>query len=488
MEGIMKQYFLLMILCFFLIGCANDSSNAFIELNGETEVTISVQTQYTDPGATILYNKESYDIQASCTVDTDTVGTYELTYDFTMDEFVAAQQTRIVHVVDTEAPTIALLNTETITVNYGVESLKDFFVIQDNYDSASEIQLVSVDGLNFNVLGQYTTAIYAVDSSGNQSSALACTITIMDSTSPSIVLLNDETITIRLEELFPVEIVSYSDNYDNEEHLTLFTDGMDSLIVGENTISVYVVDSSGNQSEVIEVTLMAIDDTPPTIAFSILDDFTQEQGIPYSNQYLILYDNADDFEDITLVVNGEIDVNTLGEYEMSYYAIDTSGNQSETITKTVTVVPQEDLNYYERFMKNNTSLYDDAKFTNSYMYDVLEKAYRGVVLDNEGNYELVYYFFLHNMLDGNHVLSKIEFVNRDGENIVYELDDEVMDYVFKIPIEFAGDRGYFNVKTYAHEEYPTTEVYWLGAFSFNGMDNLDLDYILSLDLKPGNLK
>ena len=263
---------------------------------------------------------------------------------------------------------------------------------------------------------------------------------------------------------------------------------MVNLVVGEKQVLVKAVESSGNASEELTVTINAIDDQAPTLMFSELDDFTHEQGVPFTNDYLILFDNIDSYEDIQLYVEGVVDINTLGDYEMSYYAVDKSGNQSEIITKTVTVVPQEDLNYFERYMKDHTSLYDPVKFTNNYMYDPLEKAYRGLILNNEGEYELVYYFFLHNMLDGNHVLSKIEFINREGENIIYELDDNIIDYVFEIPLEFVGDRTYFNVKTYPHAEYNTSEDYWLGTFSFNDSENLDIEYILTLELKPGNLK
>ncbi len=290
------------------------------------------------------------------------------------------------------------------------------------------------------------------------------------------------------EDDFPLSAISYNDNYDSTEAIEISVNGLYNLVLGENIILVKAIDSSGNESQELSITINIIDDLAPTIAFSELDDFTHEQGVPYTNDYLILYDNIDEFEDIELVVEGNIDINTLGEYQMSYYAIDKSGNQSETITKTVTVVEREDLNYFERYMKDHTSLYDPIKFTNNYMYDPIEKAYRGLILNNKGDYELVYYFFLHNMLDGNRVLSKIEFINREGENIVYELDDNIIDYVFEIPLEFTGESWYFNVKTYPHEEYQTSEDYWVATFSFNSVDNLDVDYILSQDLRQGNLK
>ncbi len=277
-----------------------------------------------------------------------------------------------------------------------------------------------------------------------------------------------------------------------EPGVTAMYDGneIDVLITGlpnMKELGTYTIKYNANVDEksAVEVTrtLHIIDTTAPLVSFSEFDDFTQEIGISYSHLDIQLSDNSDSRSDIELVVTGEIDVNTLGEYELSYYAIDSSGNTSETITKTVTVINPVELSFIERYMKDHTSLYDPNPYINSYTFDKIEWVHRGLVFE-DGEYIPVFYFFLHNYLDDAHVLNKITFVCPKRENQVHILTDDVLDYAFQIPLDCIED-GKIGIITYAHDEYQAGQ-YWVASMSIS-RTSMKVSKILELDLKKGNL-
>ncbi len=575
----MKRILPVVFLLLLLMGCQENTTEEVttteyfepsIELVGEQEIYLEVNTEYQELGAEAFLGEDDLSVSVNGEVNTSSLGTYTIIYSASAEGFQDVQITRTIHVIDSLAPSLTYTESEEFTIEYGEEfdlsvyyeisdnydlpedltvtlndeinletlgtqsisltiadssgnlsqsygfeitiidsvkptislsityleieigsgqTLRDFVTMADNYDSNENIELIPNREIDYGVLGYNMIFFYAVDSSGNQSSPIACTVAIVDTISPTLEIINTTPIVLEAGiDPFPLDYFEYSDNYNTTEEIKLIIENYDDLPLGTTIVNVYAEDSSGNRSDYVVVNLTLTDNTAPIIGFSELDDFTQEMGTPFTNQCLVLYDNFDDFEDITLIVDGEVDVNTLGDYEMSYYAIDSNGNQSITITKTVTVVEREELDYYERYMKDHTSLYDPVKFTNTYLYDVIEKCYRGLVLNHEGEYEVVYFFFLYNYYDGHPALSKIEFVNPNGDNDVYVLNDEEMNYVFRIPIEFVNSSGTIDVKTYPHADNPATVAYWKAAFSFNNLNNLDPEYLLTLNLRQGNLK
>lgn len=488
----MKRIILGLALVFFLTGCEKEIiPDPEIELIGESEITIEVGSSYTELGALAIYDGNEVPVTILGELDTLTLGIYTMTYCVEIDDSCKSGIDRTVHVVDTTSPTLSLISTGNVKIAYGSdESFEDFIIAEDNYDTKDDLVFYFSKQINYDLIGSYRLYFYATDSSGNKSNTITCTVNIVDEISPILTLTNQTPLILEagIDDL-PLDYFSYSDNYDAAEDLKIFILDYSDLAIGTSIVEVYAKDTCGNLSVPVELTLTLTDSTAPVIAFSQLDDFRHEQGSEFTHDCLVLYDNFDEYEDITLVIEGEIDINTLGVYEMSYYAFDSNGNQSDTITKTVTVEERDDsLDYYERYMKDHTSLYDPVKFTNTYLYDPMEKCYRGLILNNKGGYDVAYFFFLFNYLNNEHVLRKIEFVNPAGSNIVHILQDDIHDYVFRIPVEFAAGSTSFLVYTYPHAENSATIEFWQGNFSFNNLNNLNPEYLLTLEFKPGNLK
>lgn len=270
--------------------------------------------------------------------------------------------------------------------------------------------------------------------------------------------------------------------YDGEEINVIVDNLPNTSVLGEYIIT-YNAEINGVHAEEVTRTVTVVDTTAPIIVFNPFDDFNHELGVPYLDLSITVTDNYDDSEDITVIRNGNIDVNTLGEYELSYYAIDSNGNQSETITKTVTVMEPETLSFTERYLKDHTALYSMDRYPNNYTYEVIEWIHPGLKIV-EGEYVPVYYFFLHNEIEEKKVLKKIEFVCPTSDNYVYILDDSTIDYAFEIPLDCLTNDA-ITIITYAHDDYDKGN-HWTASMSMHPRD-LTVNAILSKELKKGNL-
>ena len=115
-----------------------DTTIPVITRLGEATVTIEVGSTYSDAGATASDNYDG-DITASIVtvnpVDTDTVGSYTVTYNVSDENSNAAVEvTRTVNVVDTTVPVITRLGEATVTIEVGSTYSDAGATASDNYD------------------------------------------------------------------------------------------------------------------------------------------------------------------------------------------------------------------------------------------------------------------------------------------------------------------------------------------------------------------
>ena len=83
-------------------------------------MTIEVGSTFTDPGATVIDNyDDDVEITTTGTVDSDTVGSYTITYTATDSSGNTSTATRVVNVVDTTSPTITVTGDNPMTIEVG---------------------------------------------------------------------------------------------------------------------------------------------------------------------------------------------------------------------------------------------------------------------------------------------------------------------------------------------------------------------------------
>lgn len=180
-----------------------DVTAPLIELVGQPEISVLVNTSYEDAG--VNYADDSgCDISSLLMVDNPvdvtTEGTYTVTYN--ISDFAgnaAAELTRTVNVIgeDTEAPVITLADGDAIEVEgeFGVAFTPPAFTTIDNIDGdlTDETVVEGVEDVNLEMLGDYVISYTATDGTGN-TITITQTVTVVDNTAPEINLDGGATI------------------------------------------------------------------------------------------------------------------------------------------------------------------------------------------------------------------------------------------------------------------------------------------------------
>lgn len=140
-----------------------------IELHGDKQMEVEVNTSFEDPGASARFRFSDYSdsIVVNSNLDMSTLGTYTIQYTF---EKYQKSVEREVIVKDTTAPVIQLNGTENIRVFENTEFVDPGFTAIDNYDGdLSEHVRVDTSSLDMKTQGTYTITYSVNDASGNTS-------------------------------------------------------------------------------------------------------------------------------------------------------------------------------------------------------------------------------------------------------------------------------------------------------------------------------
>jgi len=143
----------------------------YIRLNGSATVNHEQATTYVDAGATATdVTDGSVTVTTVGSVDSDTAGTYILSYSATdSDGNVSRTLTRSVTVADTTAPTITLLGESVVEVELDTSYEDAGATATDAVDGSVEV--VTTGSVDTSTAATYTLAYTATDTAGNSSTA-----------------------------------------------------------------------------------------------------------------------------------------------------------------------------------------------------------------------------------------------------------------------------------------------------------------------------
>ena len=209
------------------------------------------------------------------------------------------------------------------------------------YTSPATHDLVDGDGIatcnpasgsNF-ALGENPIGCEATDAHGNKATS-SFKITIVDTTAPIITLNGDDPLTIEVHNDYIESGAVVTDNYDTGLTATI-TGTVDKDVVGTYTVNYDVTDSNGNSAIQVTRIVNVVDTTPPVITV-IGGDETIEIHTPYTDVGATATDNYD--ASITVTSSGNVNVDLLGDYTITYNAVDSNGNSAVPKTRTVHVL------------------------------------------------------------------------------------------------------------------------------------------------------
>jgi len=181
---------------------------------------------------------------------------------------------------------------------------------------------------------------------------------------------------------------------DNNADLTVVGE-VDTSTLGTYTLT-YSCTINGISADKLTRTVNVVDTTAPTVIFD--DDVDAIEFGESIEDYYTISDNYDDFENLTIIINGIDNLTELGNHDLEFILTDTLGN-TVTITKEITLVDTEaptiDFPEYDNFeheqgvpFQSNMIIYSDNYDSNENIV-VVETG--TVDVDALGAYEVSYY-------------------------------------------------------------------------------------------------
>jgi len=311
-----------------------DTTAPSLSLNGDSTVYVGLGGTYTEQGATYSDNVDgSGSANVSGTVDTNTLGSYTITYSYTDSSGnTATSITRTVIVEDQTKPLLTLNGDSTIYVEYNGTYSELGAVFNDNVDGTGDAVVSGT--VDTSTLGSYTITYSYTDANGNVADTITRTVIVEDSTKPVLTLNGDSTVYVGLNGTYTESGASWTDNYDGSGQAVV-SGTVDTTTLGTYTITYSYTDSNGNVADTITRTVIVEDQTKPVLTLNGDSTVYVEYNGTYSELGAIFNDNVDGTG--SAVVSGTVDTSTLGSYTITYSYTDANGNVADTITRTVIV-------------------------------------------------------------------------------------------------------------------------------------------------------
>ena len=296
-------------------------SDVIVEATGISNTVVEI-------GGATTYDIIQVEAITSDSPDTFPLGETVITWTATDSSGNSATATQTVTVVDTTAPSVTAPNSievEATSIDNTVE------IGNPVYDDLVDIISVTSDSPDTFPLGETVITWTATDSSGNSATATQ-TVTVVDTTAPSVTAPNSITIEASGAEgnLADIGIGSGSDTV---EIISVTSDSPDTFPLGETVITWTATDSSGNSATATQ-TVTVVDTTAPSVT---APNSIEVEATSIDNTVEIGNPVYDDLVDIISVTSDSPDTFPLGETVITWTATDSSGN-SATATQTVTVV------------------------------------------------------------------------------------------------------------------------------------------------------
>ena len=325
-----------------------DTIAPVITLSGDAEMTHEQGTTYTDAGASAADTVDtSVDVVTTGSVDSDTAGTYTVTYTATdAAGNIATAVTRKVTVGDTTVPVITLTGDASVNHEQATAYTDEGATVTDTVDTSVEV--VTAGAVDIATAGTYTLTYSATDSAGNAAIAVTRTVTVSDTTAP--VITSSATFSAA-EKQTAIGTVTATDTASSDitftisgSELTITSGGTLTFATAPDyetktsyTATVTATDGINSTTQSITVSITDVDDTAPVITLIGDASVSLNVGATYSDAGATAEDNIDGTITSSITIVNSVNVATVGTYTVTYDVTDAAGNSAVQVTRTVTV-------------------------------------------------------------------------------------------------------------------------------------------------------
>lgn len=217
-----------------------------------------------------------------------------------------------------------------VTMELGTQLTKEDILLNPEKD-ASLIDQKDLDKINSAKVGQYPVVSATADKT------MTCTVTVEDTTAPTLVLKNKTVYPGKSAELN--DFVESCEDASGEVELKLLTE-LKTEEEGHFEVTVEAKDASGNVASGTAMLIVSTDQTPPVI--SKLRDLTVEKHSKPDFLDGITAKDAVDGECEVTVDLTKINLDKAGTYYLTYSAADKSGNVATEKRKIIVEHDEED--------------------------------------------------------------------------------------------------------------------------------------------------
>ncbi len=232
-----------------------------ITLNGDQNITLKQNQTYQEFGATAKDNLDkTIEVKISGKVDTNTIGSYTLTYTATDKNQNSASITRTVNIIDGIAPVITLNGDQNITLKQNQTYQEFGATAKDNLDKTIEVKISGK--VDTNTIGSYTLTYTATDKNQNSASVIRTVNVIAkpNSSLPLTIHTPYEGFTVVLHGTTK-QLNLIATKTTNKDGNVTFIDSDYNLSFAENNISFSIVIDSNDQispQEIFDIELLQI--------------------------------------------------------------------------------------------------------------------------------------------------------------------------------------------------------------------------------------
>ena len=323
-----------------------------VDLIGEATLQILVGSEYDEPGYSATDDQDGNItelVKVVGEVNASKAGKYQLTYSVSDDagNFSDEVIRTIVVIepvveVDSVPPQLILFGKSIINLYTGDVYVEPGYQATDDVDGDLS-ELVVIEGeVNSTKSGKYEIFYSVRDEAGNSSGSFKRTVVVseLDKKAPELTLLGPVVLTIPAEGVHNEPGYEATDNKDGNLTAEVLVEGdVNSSLPGTYELFYSVRDASGNLSDLLKRTIVVEekDRVAPQIVLFGSATIEINVGDVYVEPGYNASDNKDG--DITSAVQiaGDLNTSVAGQYELTYSAQDSIGNQAEMKKRTIIV-------------------------------------------------------------------------------------------------------------------------------------------------------
>jgi hypothetical protein len=257
-------------------------------------------------------------------------------YDFHVTNF------QVTAAADVTVPVITLIGANPQRIELGTAYSELGATATDNIDGdISASILIDASAVNVNTVGDYTVTYNVSDAAGNAAEEVTRTVTITADVTVPVITLTGADVIQEVGGSYSDAGATASDNIDGTitDNITVAGQTVDPNTVGVYTVTYNVQDAAGNNAvEVKRTVTITADATIPVITLVGANPQSIELGTAYSELGATATDNIDG--DITANISidaSAVNVNTVGDYTVTYNVSDANGSAAEEVTRTVII-------------------------------------------------------------------------------------------------------------------------------------------------------